>query len=261
MTYNSYDPDRETIAVRLYLDESDDGQRAVLGGMLINRSYYPHFEEAWDELLDDFKMPPPLHMNEFGRPHGRFAQMDDCCRRELFERVAELVNFHKLWSLDAQIGTAHYNRHISETVQKKFSLYGLCFLMTAAMNRRFAEFNKYKKEIAFVLDSGNSKAGHVLEAHGQMIKMQRAGEFANVGPLAFVDDTNLGCLQAADVIAWGARRKSSGKPLGSGFEPINKILEEKSPHFNWQPSWLEELSHRLEARIKLMEQEQAPPLP
>ncbi len=252
--HNCYDADRETAAVRLYLDESDDQIHAVLGGMLINYSFFPHFEEAWDRMLETHNIQPPLHMKEFGRPHGRFAQMDDCCRHNLFLEVAELVNYQKLASLDAAIRTSEYNQYLPERVRGKFSLYGMCFVMTVAINRRLAEAKKYQKEIAFILDTGNSKKGHVVEAHGEMMKMHKI-ESMNLGTLAFTDDTNLGVLQAADVIAWGARRRTSGVAFGHAFEPINKIIKEENGHFHtpFEPAWLKELGESLEAKIERME--------
>jgi hypothetical protein len=183
LMHNSYDPDNELVAVRLYLDESDDQTHAVLGGMLINHSFFAHFEEAWEQMLEAHNIQPPLHMKEFGRPHKRFAQMDDCCRHNLFLEVVDLINFHKILSIDTVLGIDEYNECLSERVSKKFSLYAMCFVMTVAMNKRIAETKNYQKEIAFILDSGNSKKGHVVEAHREITKIHKT-EFMNLGPLA-----------------------------------------------------------------------------
>ena len=99
LLHNSESSHNETAAVRLYMDESGGRDPstpiAVVGGMLINYSHYLHFEDAWDQLLVEHGIEPPLHMKEFGK-NGRFAGVSRCCRRELFLEVADLINSIKL---------------------------------------------------------------------------------------------------------------------------------------------------------------------
>ena len=256
MASNDDSPDNETSFVRLYLDESGDESPstpiAVIGGMLINASYFPHFEEAWDKMLDRHGIAAPLHMKEFGRPHGRFARIGDCCRHELFAEVADLINHHKILSIGATISNEQYQKHIPQIVRDRFSVYAMCFLMTVVMNHKLAELSGYAKKVSFILDNGNPKAEHVRQGHAEAIRLQKAGQFLNVGSLVFGDDGDLGCLQAADVIAWGVRRRATNIPFGGSFSPIESILDETTKHaeHKWTDDWLQQLGGNIAERLE-----------
>jgi uncharacterized protein DUF3800 len=242
--------DEETAAVRLYLDESggdDPGTpQAVVAGMIINRSHYLHFEEVWDQILDEHGIEPPLHMKEFGRPHGRFAKISDCCRRELFIEVAALINSHKIFSIAGTVSNSEYKQLIPKQARDKYSLYAMCFNLAVMLNHHLALGSSYQGKIPFILDTGNPYKGHIVQAHAMMLQMQRE-RFLHAGGLHFEDDTDFGVLQAADVIAWGARRRATNLSFNYGFSPITKILELENHHveFSWQADWLKQLGQAI----------------
>jgi hypothetical protein len=254
--HNSDNPDLETAAVRLYLDESggdDPGTpHVVIGGMLINRRRFEQFENAWDAMLENHGIVPPLHMKEFGRPDGRFANMSDCCRRELFLEVADVVNSHKIGSLSASLGNEEYRQYFSQEARTKFNVYGMCFLLAVMMNHQSALQNSYQDKIPFILDSGNPYAHHVRSSHATIVQMQREGAYLHMGSLTFAEDDDFGILQAADVIAWGARRRITNIPFGFAFEPISRIVTPSDHHADgsWKSEWLKEvwdsILHRLD---------------
>jgi hypothetical protein len=244
--HKSDNSDKETATVRLYLDDSggdDPGTpHAVIGGILINHSYFLHFEEVWDRMLATHGVTPPIHMKEFG-PYGRFADISPRRRHELFLEIAELINFHKLVSMSATLSNTEYRANVDTKVREEFSVYGMCFILAAVMNHKLAASKSYGKTIPFILDTGNPHKGHVAKAHAAMIEWQK-DEFLNVGGIHFEDDKHLGILQAADVVAWGARRRTTGKPFGYSFEPINDILKKQEGHgeAGWDAGWLKEVS-------------------
>jgi hypothetical protein len=249
---NSNNPDKETAAVRLYLDESGtrdpNTPQAVIGGILINYSYFLHFEECWNLLLEEFGIDPPLHMKEF-TPHGRFAHIHPPGRRYLFAKVAELIDSHRIATIEATLTNAEYETAISQEIRDQFSVYAACFNLVVVMNHKLAEHNKYAKRIPFILDSGNPYAEHVREAHAAALQMQEQVRFLNAGGLRFEDDKNFGVLQAADVIAWAARRHASKKHFPDGFEPLLSIFEGDHFENTWKVEWLTELEGRLQQRL------------
>jgi hypothetical protein len=242
----------EIPAVRLYLDESggdDPGTpQAVVGGVLIRYSFLLHFEEEWDRMLETHGITPPIHMREFGT-HGRFADISPRGRRELFLKIAELINFHKIASMAATLSNEEYKANVDEKVREEFSVYGMCFILAAVMNHKLAASKSYGKRIAFILDTGNPHKDHIVKAHATMIEWQKES-FLNVGGLYFEDDRDLGILQAADVVAWGVRRRTTGKPFGYGFEPINDILNKQEGHgeADWEAGWLKDVSEAVMKR-------------
>ncbi len=254
--HNSDDPERQIAAVRLYMDESDGDDpgtpHAVIGGILVNRSGYELFEDKWDQLLDRHGIDPPLHMKEFGRPDGRFAAISDCCRRELFIEVAELINRYKLGSITTSITNEEYKTHIPEVVRDKFSVYGMCFNLAVMLNHKLAVNHNYNDRIPLFLDKGNPYKGHVVEAHAAALEFQRH-TFLHVGSLTFDDDKDFGVLQAADVIAWGSRRRESQIPLVHPFAPIGKIFAENHVRTPWESGMLKDLATSL--MISIAEEE------
>jgi hypothetical protein len=249
-------------AVRLYLDESggeDPGTpHAVVGGVLIRYSFLLHFEEEWDRMLETHGITPPIHMREFGT-HGRFAGMSPCCRRELFLETADLISSHKIASIAATLSNEEYKANVDEKVRKEFSVYGMCFILAAVMNHKLAASKSYGKRIAFILDTGNPHKDHIVKAHATMLEWQKES-FLNAGGLYFEDDRDLGILQAADIVAWGARRRRTRKPFGYSFEPINGILKRQEGHgeADWKAGWLNKVSgavmkRYLEARARQVE--------
>jgi hypothetical protein len=246
------DPNSETAALRLYMDESggDDPNtpHAVIGGMLIFRRAFLLFEEEWDRMLVDHGIPEGIHMKEFGRPHGRLAKMSDCCRRELFIEVCYLIQKYRAVTLAATLSNEEYKANIPKAARDKYSVYAMCFDLTVIMNHKLAEANNYQDPIPFILDSGNPYKHHIVQAHGFMQKRFQKFHFVHLGSLTFDDDRALGILQAADVIAWGTRRRVSGIAFGPGFAPIEKLLTSDESHHTeipWKTEWLREFGTSL----------------
>jgi hypothetical protein len=88
---HSHEASREAGVVTCYLDESgthDLAPIAVLGGLLLNKSGFLAFDKAWDQMLEDHSIPPPLHMKDFRRPNGRLADITNEAPRNCFARLA-----------------------------------------------------------------------------------------------------------------------------------------------------------------------------
>jgi hypothetical protein len=200
-------------------------------------------------------------MKEFGRPHGRFANISDYRRRQFFVEAAHLINTHKILSVGATLSTDEYRRLMPQKVREKFSVYAMCFLLSLMMNHKLAEHQGYTKKVSFILDRGNPNAQHVRQGHAMAMLWQKSGQFLHAGSLTFADDEDLCALQAADVIAWGVRRRVTGVPFGHAFSPIEGILDENLHHAEkaWTEEWLREVGEstlksieRLEAAGKLV---------
>jgi hypothetical protein len=220
--------------------------------MLISRHHFQPFEDAWDKMLVDHGITPPLHMKEFGRPHGRFASISDSARRALFSEAVNLINQHKVGSLSCSISNADYHQHFSKEAREKFNVYGMCFLLTVVMNHGLADHNSYKEKIPFIMDSGNPYASQVRESHAYIIKELQNDASLHLGSLTFAEDTDFGILQAADVISWAARRRATKITLGDAFSPIEDIFKDEMKHLeaSWRPEWIKQTWDRILKRIE-----------
>ncbi len=249
-------PERESAAVRLYLDDSGSKDpntpHAVMGGLVINRSFSFHFEEAWDRMLDAHGITPPIHMKEFA-PNRRFGRISPRCRRELFLEIVDLIMSHRIASIEAGITNAEYEATVMLEARKIFSAYAMCFGLAVEMNHQLAE-GRYDGKIPFILDIGNPHSHHITQAHAAILAMQKEGRFCHAGRLYFEDDAEFGVLQAADVIAWGARRRTSNKPFPLGLEPIGEMLAAHGHNeASWKDEWLVELNSGLIKEVQRLE--------
>jgi hypothetical protein len=254
LLHNSDDPELETAALRLYLDESGGADpntpHAVAGGILVQRKHFIEFENAWDRMLAVRHLKPSLHMKEFGQ-HGRFGHLSVSERRKLFTEVAKLISVYRVNSISISLSNEEYEAKMPPEVQRVFSVYGMCFLLAAYGTHILAERNSYQDRIPIIMDSGNPYAEHVRASHANIQQIQREnGDFLQIGALAFDDDEYFGILQAADVISWGARRRASNLKLGSGLSPIDRIFSGSHIESGWMPKWLDELGANLKASIE-----------
>src|SRR5215831_3601882 len=95
----SDDESREAAIVSFWLDESgtdDLAPTAVVGGLLLSKSYFIRFNDAWAAILEKHSIAPPLHMKDFRRPNGRLADIKNQQRRALFTDVVSVINEHKI---------------------------------------------------------------------------------------------------------------------------------------------------------------------
>jgi Protein of unknown function (DUF3800) len=246
--------ENEIAALRLYMDESggDDPNtpHAVIGGILIFRKAFLQFEAEWDRMLSDHGISDGIHMKEFG-PHGKLGHISKCCRQELFSRATYLIENYRAFTIAATISNEQYKLHIVPEVRKRFSLYAMCFNFIIMMNHKLAENSKYDARIPFIMDVGNPYAGHVRDAHAFMLTRMQKQIYRHVGSLVFEDDKSFGVLQAADIIAWGTRRRLSNLGFPPGLEAINKLVSDpRHLRSNWEPRWLADLNDGLATAIK-----------
>jgi hypothetical protein len=83
---------------------------------------------------------------------------------------------------------------------------------------------------AYIVDHGCAFPEQLLDAHRAIVNAERQTDFRRTAGMGFDTDDRVPALQAADVIAWSARRREAGK-LTEEFEPLNEVLAtKKHPH-------------------------------
>lgn len=233
----------EAIAVTCYLDESGIDKNSpitVVAGFLLNKDSLVIFDSVWEHILSKHGIDPPLHMKEFGE-HGRFGHLRDFQRRDLFDQIAKLINSYKVHSVAMSISQSSYLRIVDHRIRKHMSPYGACFMGCAHLVSGQANYSYYSRNIAYLLEAVSEHAGQIRVAHQEMLNLQKQGKMSNIGSLAF-GDKNISALQAADVIAWGERRRRTGLSIAKGFEPIATIFNEYHLEHSWQNEWLHGLN-------------------
>lgn len=242
--HHSIDPDKRTFAVTCYLDESGthgDSPQAIVAGWVLNRDSFLMFDVVWNNMLSQFAIESPLHMKEFGK-HGRLGHLSYPDRYALFDQVAKIIDYFKIHSVAFVLDQAKFNKIIDLRIRKHMGVYGACFMGCAHLVFLAARDSQYHKDIAFLLEQGNEHACHILNAHTEMVRIQRERVMPiHVGSLAF-EHKRISALQAADVIAWGVRRRVTKTPIGKGFQPIAEIFSQDHIQKAWEEDWLQSLN-------------------
>lgn len=202
-------------------------------------------------MLSVHGIVPPLHMKEFGQ-HGECAGISECCRRELFLEVRDLVRSHSICTIAATLSNSEYEGMIQPEARDSYSVYAMCYIMALMMNHKLAS-DRYAGEIPIIFDKGNPNSNFIREAHAAALELQKSGTFLHAGALCFDDDAEFGSLQAADVIAWGVRRELSNAPFPPGMEPIKDLLAPEAGHNKnaWKSELLAMLRDGLARRVAL----------
>ena len=236
--------------VECYLDESGTDEQsptAVVGGFLLRRREHFWLRDAWANALSKHGVEPPIHMREFG-PHGRFKSLRHHQRRALFADLQHIINDNKRFSIAATLTTERYRQYFSGAfTEKEMGVYGMCFLVLAVMLGKHADATGYTEIIPFLMDTGNPYKQHVVDAHNFLTTTFQHTYPIHPGSLTFVSDTDDPAIEAADVIAWTARRKLVGQ-FNNGFEPLEEILAEQHMEQPLEDGWMDEIASAIRHR-------------
>lgn len=218
-----------------YCDDSgsdDASPVTAIGGPVMSKERFAVFDDAWARLLHRYRISSPLHMTDFGRPHGKCIGMHFEMKLALFSEVAELINEHKFYSVSIGIPQPDFRALMPDEAAKELtSPYALAFFLTVMLNQGLARLISDKEtETSYLVDSGSACAQQLLAAHARLLKHEKAeGKFRHTGAMGFDTDDRVSALQAADVIAWSARKRQITGPLAEEFAPLNDVLDEHPP--------------------------------
>ena len=109
---------------------------------------------------------------------------------------------------------------------------------------KYARDAGYQHNIPFLMDSGNEHRHFLQDAHSYLAEKFQKIQPLNVGSLAFDTDDNIRALQAADMIAWSARRRLAGQ-FKHGFEPLLGIFDGKHIEQPLEEDWMAEVAEAI----------------
>jgi len=227
--HHSDNSDRLSLAVSCYVDESGTDSLnpdAVVAGVVFNKQNFLSFDRQWARLLSRHSIKPPLHMIRLPDKLSRNGSRHQANRLKFFSEAVEIINDYKNHSVAATLNKQDYNENTPDldAEKTKKSIYGWCFILLANLNHRAAENKKYDANIAYVFDNGIPHKINIFAARDLMLNWQKSKPL-HMGSLTFDSYDNVSALQAADMVAWGARRRVSNIPIDKGFEPINDLLD------------------------------------
>lgn len=203
------------ITYRGTFDESGDGDDPVhscasIGGYLGSVDAWDGFEIEWQRVLDKFEIPY-LHMKEFGKPNGPYAHLikDPSRMAKMFDRFVEVIGSGDLIAFAAVVrikDLQNFNRDYGQNI-KWYPL---------ALHHCLGEISLQFPDVMMDI-----RIDHISRPHAMIAKAieYMAGQplhpecyhnvknFLGIAPLqAGLSFRNVRALQAADFLAWEARK-------------------------------------------------------
>lgn len=248
--HNPFDiHDKQAWAFGCYLDESgtdDLSPYTVVAGLLLNRHNFISLGVEWNTFLMNNNIKYPIHMKDFGRPHGKLGYLKDEERYLLFAYLAGLINSHKIYSIAGIIDQEQYREILKLNKRKEMSPYGFCFMLCVYANHIEARNNRRKHDIGYLMSEVSEHKGQIFSTHAVMRKMQEEEPLRfHVGRLTFEYPKYVPALQAADIIAWGVNRKLRDMPFDQGYDFIEHIIiGDNHVQHSWEEGELQKLAIR-----------------
>jgi hypothetical protein len=211
-----------------YLDDSGishDSQYAIVGGPVFLQDDFFSFHYEWSRLLARHGVTPPIHMREFGRPHGRLAYLSDEQRRDLFQDLVYLINKRKAWSITVEIDHLEFQQFFPPTkLRKLFGVAPLAFIWCMVLNNGIVKLYAADRvsKVAYVVAKSDLNTA-MLECHTFIQSYEENADREFTGTIAFDEPAYVNPLQAADMVAWANRRKAAGGEFDCGFEPLELL--------------------------------------
>lgn len=229
---HSDDPDKACVVFDCYVDDSGTHEQSdivVLGGIVLDRASFIRFNDKWRPMLRRYCIDT-LHMTDFVRPYGKHIGMYQELKIALFTEAVAIINACKLFSISVKVSHAPYRDSVPiEIYREHVAPYTSAFIYLARFNAVHADHNNYPDRITYLVDETRNFAEQIRNAH-VLVKAWENSHGTGVvrtGALAFDSDDNVSALQAADLVAWAARRKLSGDDLVNEFVPLKEVLRER----------------------------------
>lgn len=212
-----------------FLDESatDDrvSDRAVLGGIVMNRKDLPEFDNAWGVMLSAYGVVEGLHMKEFG-PGGKNEHIVGADRGQLFSDAVAIIKSTNIFSFGASLSNRLHEQSFSQAVRASvLSAYAAAFMMCVTVVGESGRKRGYDGNTDYSLDSGNNFRRHV-EAMAVALTTEPELAQYGVGRVHFEDDVQVPELQAADLVAWATRRRSSSSHFRGPLSSLERLFDE-----------------------------------
>jgi hypothetical protein len=193
------------IAVRL--DESgthDDSPVCVVAGYLADSGGIERLESEWKDALLKHNHKR-IHMREL--EYGRTNKLPAEKKIALYKSLIEVLRRHAFAGLGGYVLRSDYDKYVVKSEYARYySPYSLCLMLCAHAAQVWANTHGRSSEpISFVLDSGS---GYGRDAD-LMFRLMMSSEWKtryNFEPLIWGDDNKFVSLQAADMIAFEARK-------------------------------------------------------
>ena len=190
------------------------------------------FGREWSPKLEHYGIFGPLHMTDFVRPYGKHIGIHYELKLALFAELCKIINKYKVYSLSVAIPQVEFDARMPENVrQELLGPYALAFFCLALLNQGIGRQVRSKDLIAsYLVDHGCAYPEQLLKAHANIQRAELVSRrLSRTAALGFDTNDRVVALQAADLIAWSARRREVYGDLKDEFAPLKEVLLKDLP--------------------------------
>ena len=207
------------LMLKAFIDDSHSGPTGpvfVLAGYISTAEKWASFAEKWQAILDE---PPKLEyfkMVEAFNRRDQFEGWDVDARDVRLKAFVDTINDYAMEGVVSILPLEPFNRiFFSNFPSKRFwrlfeRLYFVSFYGIMATVFHYMEVRQIDGKVDFIFDKGNEAPVNILWAYDSFVNSAPADIRRHIGALTpvFEDDKNRDFLplQAADMLAWQARR-------------------------------------------------------
>jgi len=217
--------------VNVYVDESDDGTTYALAGWLTSPTGWNHFAPRWQTMLDTTLMPngapmPAFHAAEIVErdniSDSRFKGWTFEQEIAVFTGAIDAIEHQAKNGWLQRVGvSAHIPTSAKWLTNRDTTAWLLLF-----GRFQYLLFEKYRAQMgfSFVFDNKPSVRAHVnswLDQTQAHLDQHWPGKFVDESPITFMSDEKALPLQAADLLAYEWRKRSSDRVL-KPTKPVRK---------------------------------------
>lgn len=211
---------RQPLMLYAYFDDSgtdEDNGYCVVAGFLSSFEQWEAFSEEWSALLADSDVER-FHATEAANRKGAFEGKTPGEVNAIVDGLCDITSRHAICRVAAGLPWEVYKRELQGRVNRQYDHpYLLCFsLVCNAL--RFIKSRLIIPEPLHIVMHRQPKLGH-RAADFWHTKIDPENRVAT--SFTFGDDMQYVPIQAADMVAWLARRMSVGMPVDS--EPYAKL--------------------------------------
>lgn len=237
-------------AIHLYCDESGKFERndfTSFCGYIGNAGEWEKFSEAWNQIRQFYQVPP-IHMRGIMHPEDnkewlavktRCGTEWDTKRDEMLARLAMKVQEHTLICIGAVVDSGHFRSMPDSTFKAKVEdPHYLAFQDVVLRSVDKVNWgDSDDRAIGFVLDDNEQTAVTCYQLL-RKLKLLKPELKKRISGICFVEDSRYPGVQAADMIAYEARRLMVGKMKDSALPPsamyvaLTGALDHKPFYYN-----------------------------
>jgi len=227
-----------------YIDDSGShkqGPAFVMGGLVAGWSEWARFSEEWREVLEEKPRLAYFKLKEALRREGQFGRLSPKQRDDRCDRLFSVLKRTAVFSVTVSV--AWDSLKIPLQLLPNIPLTPYQLLVIGLMGRVTSELTRMKlsPRIMFVFDDHN-EGSRLERALDVLLPYMPQAQQKPVMGISHMDDREILPLQAADAVAWIARRLASEAddhyPDMSKWKPTQPYLQQLkgipflSSHYN-----------------------------